>query len=43
MGLAEHVACIRKRIDAYMVLAGKHEENNYCQEGTGVEGGIILK
>jgi hypothetical protein len=28
---------------AYMILVGKHEGNKYCQEGTCVEGTIILK
>jgi hypothetical protein len=43
VGLAEHVACISEKRRAYTVLVGKHEGNKYCQEGTGVEGKIILK
>jgi hypothetical protein len=43
MRLAGHIACMGERRGAHMVLVGKHEGNNYCQEGTGVEGRIILK
>jgi len=44
MRLAGHIACVwGERRGAYMILVGKHECNNDCQESAGVEGRIILK